>query len=75
MLLEVGDFATNAHCAEGSFSADVRVGGGNDRFDFGKEVSRHLDAGNVAECAKGKANNILIVVIKVAVNKLASILI
>lgn len=65
MLLKIGNLATDSHCAEGGFPADVGVGGGEDRFDFREEISRHFNAGDVAESAEGEADDVLIGVVEV----------
>ncbi len=65
MLLEIGYFATDAHCAQGRFPADVRIGGRNESLDLGEKVSRHLDGGDIAKGTKGEANDILIGMVQV----------
>ena len=70
--MEVRHFATNSHGAEGCFSADIGVGRGNDCFDFWEQISGHFDTGDVAECAESKADDILVVVVQIAGNRLAS---
>ena len=67
VFLQVGNFATDAHGAEGGFAADVGVGGGDDGLDFGEEVAGHFDAGDVAEGAEGEADDVLVGVVKVAI--------
>lgn len=70
MLLKVGDLSTDAHCAEGGFPTDVRVRGGQDCFDFGEEVSCHLDRCNVAKSTQREADDVLVVVVEVTVRVL-----
>lgn len=60
MLLQIGDLSADSHGAEGGLSTDVRIGRGNEVFDFGKQVSRHFDGGDVAQGAEGEANDVLI---------------
>jgi hypothetical protein len=72
MFLQVRHFATDAHGAKGGFSADVRIAGGDDGLDFGEEIAGHFDAGDVAQCAKGEADDVLVAVVKIAELMLAS---
>lgn len=51
VLLQVRHLSTYPHGAEGGFSAYVGVGTREDRLDFGKQVTGHLDGGDVAQRA------------------------
>lgn len=65
VLLQVWYLSTYPHSADGGFPANVWVRGGQNRFDFGEEIARHFDRGNVSEGAEGQPDDILVCVIEV----------
>lgn len=65
MLLQIGDFAADAHCTQGSFPADVGVGAGEDSLDIWEEITRHFYGSNVAQGTEGEADDILVGVFEV----------
>ena len=66
VLLEIGDLAAYPHRAQGGLSSDVGVRAGDDGFNFGEEIARHFDRGNVSERYEGEPNDVLVGVVKVA---------
>jgi hypothetical protein len=60
MFLQLRNLATYAHGADGSLPSNIRVRCGKEILDFRKEVSGHLDRRNVAECAEGESDNVLV---------------
>jgi hypothetical protein len=43
MFLQIGHLSTDPHGAKGGFSANVGVRARYDGFDFGEEITSHLD--------------------------------
>ena len=69
VFLQVRHFSTYAHGTQGSFSSDVGIRGLNQIFDFGEQVSGHLDRGNVAQCAQSQTDDILVGVVQIVLER------
>ena len=66
MFLKIWYLPTYSHGAESGFASNVWVRGGEEGFNFGKEISRHFDGSNVSKSTEGESDNVLIRVVEIA---------
>lgn len=63
--MQIGNLATYPHRTNGGFPSNIGVRCRHEVFNFSEKIPGHFDGGDVAECAQGETDNILVGVAQV----------